>query len=196
MAELDAWLPDEPVPLRPVPATEVRGLRGRRIIIGVPGQGWRYDHRADDPVTNDGTTFVPALLEADYYRAELDQIEVFAPLVPVGQVWVELPHAPRGRPLREPDQPDNLLSRLVTLDAPPERHPRPARDASPLTGRRVVVTARTGEKRDLRAVTEPYQNRDGDICVRICDESDWYRWAFTGRPPASNEIPVYLLWTE
>lgn len=196
MADLDHWLPDEPVPLRPVPAADIRGLRGRRIIIGVPGQGWRYDHRADDPVTNDGRTFVPALLEADFYRAELDQIEVFAPLVPVAQVWVEQPYAPHSHERRNPHQPDNLLSRLVTLATPPERHPQPAREASPLTGRRVIATTRAGEKRDLRAVTEPYQNEDGDICVRICDEPDWYQWAFTGRPPASNEIPVYLLWAE
>jgi hypothetical protein len=210
MSGPDPWLPAEPVPLRPVPAADVRGLRGRRIIIGMPGQGWRYDHRADDPVTNDGETFVPALLEADYYRAELDQIEVFAPLVPIAQVWVEqlnasATHHPPPSPTliedeltRHPPPPhsDNLLSRLVSLTAPPERHPTPARDVTALTGRRVILASPTHEQRDLRAATEPYQNPDGDICVRICDESRWYQWAFTGRPPTCTEVPVYLLWAE
>lgn len=193
MSSADPWLPSEPMPVRPVPAANVRGLRGRRIIIGVPGQGWRYDHRADDPVTNDGQTFVPALLEADYYRAELDQIEVFAPLVPITQVWVEQLHAPQSRPATTPE---NLLTRLVTLTAPPERHPAPARDVTPLTGRRVILTSPTQEQRDLRATTEPYQNPEGDICIRICEEPHWYQWAFTGHPPTTTEVPVYLLWAE
>ena len=194
MSSSEPWLPAEPVPIRPVPAVDARGLRGRRIIIGVPGQGWRYDHRADDPVTNDGQTFVPALLEADYYRAELDQIEVFAPLVPITQVWVEQLHAPRATP--GPSTPTTIFSRLVTLTAPPERHPTPARDATSLTGRRVILTSPTREQRDLRATTDPYQNPEGDICVRICEESRWYQWAFTGHPPTTTEVPVYLLWAE
>lgn len=193
MARDDA--PSEPVPLRAVPAAGVRGLRGRRIVLGVPGQGWRYDHRADDPVTSDGQTFVPALLEADYYRSELDNIEIFAPLVPIDQVWVEQPYAPQGR-RPEPPASTDLLSRLITLDAPPERRPLPARDAVPLTGRRVVLTVGAKERRDLRAVTEPYLSQAGDICTRICDEADWYRWAFTGRPPVTTETPVYPLWAE
>jgi hypothetical protein len=54
----------------------------------------------------------------------------------------------------------------------------------------------TGEHRDLRAVTEPYQNAASDICVRVSTELDWYRWGWTGQPPRSMEVPVYLLWIE
>ena len=64
-------------------------LRGRRVIVGVPGIGFRGDLRADDPVVQGGRTFVPVLTEQDYYRPELEQIEVFAPLVPIDRVWVE-----------------------------------------------------------------------------------------------------------
>jgi hypothetical protein len=60
----------------------------------------------------------------------------------------------------------------------------------------VIRVSPTGEQRDLRAVTEPYQNQESDICVRVSRELDWYRWAWSGKPPATIEIPVYLLWVE
>lgn len=192
----DLWFPTEPAPVVPVPASEVSRLRGKRVVTGHAKHGWRYDLRADDPVDNNGAQLVPVLLEADYYRAEIDQVEVFAPLIPMDRVWIEeVADATPSTPTAAPT-PTDLLSRLVTLDAPPSRPPVPARDVLGLAGRRVVVVSPATARRDLRATTEPYQNPDGTICVRICDEPDWYRWAFTGQPAPGTEVPVYLIWAE
>lgn len=199
----DLWFPAEPGPVTPVPAATVDRLRGQRVITGTPATGWRYDLRADDPVDQNGTRLVPVLIESDYYRAELDQIEVFAPLVPVDHVWVEhtdpvpppLPDPP-ARSVDAPANPPDLLSRLVPRDRPPTRVPVSARDATGLTGRRVVVVSRTSQRRDLRACTEPYENADGTICVRIAPEPTWYHWALTGQLPTTSEVPVYLIWVE
>src|SRR2546429_9635449 len=76
------------------------------------------------------------------------------------------------------------------------RYPVPARLAPGPSGRRVVRADQTGEHRALRAVTEPHQNAEGDICVRVARERDWYRWAWTGQTPKTLEVPVYLLWVE
>ncbi|WP_203663176.1 hypothetical protein [Actinocatenispora rupis] len=188
----DLWFPDDPSPIVPVPAAQVDGLRGRRVVTGSPDRGWRGDLRADDAVRHGDTDLVPVLVESDWYRAEQDQVEVFAPLVPIERVWVERTGtAPAGGGNQR-----DLLSRLVTLDAPAPRTPVPARDAPGLTGRRVVVVSPDDQRRDLRAVTEPFQHDDGSIHVRICDESDWYRWAFTGQPARCTEVPVYLVWAE
>jgi hypothetical protein len=51
-------------------------------------------------------------------------------------------------------------------------------------------------QRDLRAVTEPYASSDGDLCVRVTTELDWYRWAWSGKAPKTLEVPVHLLWLE
>ena len=57
--------------------------------IGLPGHGWRGDLRADEKVVQGSRTYVPVMPEAEWYRAEAEQTEVFAPLVPVERVWVE-----------------------------------------------------------------------------------------------------------
>lgn len=205
-ADPDLWFPTEPSPVVPVPAARLDRLRGRRVIAGTPEHGWRHDLRADDPVEAHGRQLVPVLIEADYYRAELDRVEVFAPLVPAERVWVEQPEpseAPGGPAPADdaatramPAQRSDLLSRLVDTDAPATRRPVPARDVAHLTGRRLVVVSPSRVRRDLRASTEPYQNTDGTICLKVCDEPDWYRWAFTGTPAPCTEVPVYLIWVE
>ncbi len=65
-----------------------------------------------------------------------------------------------------------------------------------MTGRRVVHLVDDDERRDLRAVTELHTNAEGDICVRVAAELDWYRWAWSGQPPKTLEVPVHLLWLE
>lgn len=186
-----SWLPKIPAPIIPTPAAGRADLRGRRVTIGLPGTGWRTDLRADAAVVQGSRTYVPVLAEQEWYRAESEQTEVFAPLVPVERVWVELPAGPpAGEPARD------LFNRLVSLDAPPRRDPVPARDVIGVTGRRVVRADPAGERRDLRAVTEVYQNAEGDICIRLSTELDWYRWAWTGQAPKTLEVPVYLLWVE
>ncbi|GII25187.1 hypothetical protein [Planosporangium mesophilum] len=192
----DALSARRPAPIVPMPAAAHQAVRGKRVVIGLPGLGWRDDMRADSPVVQGSRTYVPVLPEQEWYRAEAEQIEAFAPLVPIERVWVETlavssTTEQRGGP--------DLVSRLVSLDAPPHRDPVPVRDAVRLTGRRVVRVAgdKTGrDQRDLRAVTEAYTSSDGDICVRVATELEWYRWAWSGTAPKTLEVPVHLLWLE
>jgi hypothetical protein len=193
----DDWSPETTEPVTPasilaVPASSRTDLRGRRVLIGLPGVGWRSDLRGDSIVMQASRTYVPVLTEHEWYRAEAEQTEVFAPLVPIERVWAEVvdtsgEHRAGGR---------DVLSRLVSLDAPPRRDPVPVSDVAPISGRRVVQAEGAVALRDLRAVTEPFLNSDGDICVRVCAELDWYRWAWSGRTPWTREVPIYLLWAE
>ena len=185
------WAPQPPRPVAPTPAVLGGDLRGRRVVVGLPGLGWRADLRADDRVVQGSRTYVPVMSEQEWYRAEAERTEVFAPLVPVERVWVEelgMAHtSPAGK---------DVLSRLVSLDEPPRREPTAALDAGALTGRRVVHVDDARERRDLRAVTELHTSDEGDICARVAAELDWYRWAWSGKAPQTMEIPVHLLWVE
>ncbi|SBT52551.1 hypothetical protein [Micromonospora narathiwatensis] len=185
------WAPKPPRPVEIVPATGRIELRGRRVLVGLPGLGWRADLRADERVVQGSRTYVPVIAEHEWYRAESEQVEVFAPLVPVERVWVETvgERLPSGR------QPHTGL-RLVSLDAPAHRPPTPVFEADSVVGRRVVHVSGTAEQRDLRAVTETYSGADGDICVRVAPEIEWYRWAWRGQAPTTLEVPVHLLWLE
>jgi hypothetical protein len=186
------WAPEQPRPIAPTPASMAGDLRGRRVIIGLPGYGWRGDLRADEKVVQGSRTYVPVMPEAEWYRAEAEQTEVFAPLVPVERVWVE-EYGLSGTIAPSSD----AVSRLVSLDEPPRRNPMAAIDAGTLTGRRVVQLRDDGrERRDLRAVTELHTSDEGDICARVATELDWYRWAWSGRAPSTLEVPVHLLWVE
>jgi len=176
-----------PAPVVPVPASSLSSLRGRRVVVGMPGLGWRGDLRADDPVVHGSRTYVPVLTEQDYYRAETEQLEVFAPLVPIDRVWVEETAA--GAPPTDPERP-------ATLDAPPRRDPVRPEDAHTVTGRRVVQLVPDGEVRDLRAVTEVYQSDDGISCVRVCSEAEWYQWALLGKVPDATELRTDQVWLE
>jgi hypothetical protein len=167
-------------------------LRGRRVLIGLPGHGWRSELRADEKVFQGSRTYVPVMQEAEWYRAEAEQTEVFAPLVPVERVWVE-DYGLAGISTTGA----GTVSKLVSMDEPPRRNPVAALDADALTGRRVIQLKEDGgELRDLRAVTELHASDDGGICARIATELDWYRWSWSGRAPRTLEVPVRLLWVE
>lgn len=186
------WTQNSPRPVVPTPAVMAGRLRGRRVLIGLPGNGWRGDLRADEKVVQGSRTYVPVMPEAEWYRAEAEQTEVFAPLVPVERVWVE-EEGLAGTAAPTAD----LKSRLVSMDEPPRRAPVNALDADTLTGRRVVHLLDDGnERRDLRAVTELHTSEEGDICARVATELDWYRWAWSGRAPRTLEVPVNSLWVE
>jgi hypothetical protein len=191
-AGLPEWARQRPRPIAPTPAVMAGALRGRRVLIGLPGLGWRGDLRADEKVVQGSRTYVPVMPEAEWYRAEAEKTEVFAPLVTVERVWLE------EEGLAGTETPTNdVVSRLVSLDEPPRRNAVSALDADSLTGRRVVrVLEDGGEERDLRAVTELHTSDDGDICGRVATELDWYRWGWSGRVPRTLEIPVHLLWVE
>ncbi|MFU8873861.1 hypothetical protein [Micromonospora sp. SL4-19] len=190
-ADQPDWAPLPPRPIDIVPATDRIELRGHRVLVGLPGLGWRGDLRADDRVVQGSRTYVPVIPEHEWYRAESEQVEVFAPLVPVERVWVE---TVSGR--RPSGHPAGAGTRLVSLDAPAHRPPVPVFEADAVTGRRVVHVNGGTEQRDLRAVTETYSGADGDICVRVAPELEWYRWAWRGQSPATLEVPVHLLWIE
>jgi hypothetical protein len=186
------WALDPPRPIVPTPAMMSGQLRGRRVLIGLPGHGWRTDLRADEKVVQGSRTYVPVMPESEWYRAEAEQTEVFAPLVPVERVWVE-EYGMAGRSIAR----DDLTLRLVSLDEPPRREPVRGIDADVLTGRRVIqILDNEKERRDLRAVTEIHTSSDGEICARVASELDWYRWCWTGRTPQTLEVPVQGLWAE
>lgn len=187
------WPPKPPRPLVPTPAHRVATLRGRRVLVGLPGLGWRTDLRADEKIVQGSRTYVPVMPEQEWYRAEAEQLEVFAPLVPVERVWAEIV---ARAPAPQAAQGSDVISRLVSLDVPPARDPVAVVDAVALTGRRVVQVTDGRERRDLRAVTELHTSADGDICVRVAAELDWYRWAWSGQTPKTMEVPVHLLWIE
>lgn len=191
-ADQPDWAPRPPRPLIMASAAGRSDLRGRRVRIGLPGLGWRADLRADERVVQGSRSYVPVLPEQEWYRAEAEQIEVFAPLVPAERVWVETLGELGSVPVRRSD----VLSRLVSLDEPPDRAPVPVVEADSVTGRRVVQVSDGVERRDLRAVTEVYNSDEGDICVRVAAELEWYRWAWQGQPPTTREVPVHLLWVE
>ena len=172
-----------PPPIVPVPAARYDQLRGRRVIIGVPGVGFRADLRADNSVVQGRRTFVPVLSEHDYYRAELNNIEAFAVLVPIDRVWVEEPEPAR-------------VHALQALDAPLVRPAQAVRGDVPLLGRRLVQVVPDGYVRNLRAISEPHMSHAGTLCVRVCAEPAWYAWALDGSAPSSMELPTLTLWLE
>jgi hypothetical protein len=170
-----------PDPIVPVRARTLADVRGRRVLVGRAALGWRGDLRADSSVTQDDRTFVPVLTEHDWYRAEAEQIEVFAPLVPIGRVWVE------------------AVGGDVYVDekSPGVRWPRPAEREAAVTGMRVVLPG-AGQtfERDLRAVGEVRESAGGHRTLLVVREIDWYRWAWTGRIPAAMEVPAEQAWIE
>jgi len=121
------------------------------------------------------------------YRAEAEQIEVFAPLVPIDRVWVETVATVEPTSPSTPSAGD-VFSRLVSLERPPRRAPVAVRDMPIVSGRRVVLSEPSRTLRDFRAVTEVYQSSDGDVCVRVCSELEWYRWAWNGQLPRTREV--------
>jgi hypothetical protein len=148
--------------------------------------------RADNAVIRGGQTFVPVLAELDYYRAEIEQVEAFAPLVPAHRVWVEQigPQPSVGEPVRSGTHSESVL------DAPPPAVPLPIQRAGRVTGRRLIRAVPDGHIRDLRAVTEPYLSTGGAVSLRLCDEAQWYGWAIGGTVPNAEEVDTRLLWVE
>ncbi|WP_144119723.1 hypothetical protein [Catellatospora sichuanensis] len=201
-ADFAAWAAEwrtPPAPIVPVPALTVINsggvLRGARVMIGLPGHGWRTGMRGDTMVRQGARSLIPVLAEAEWYRAERERIEVFAALVPVERVWVETISTSAERTATT----DGLI--LVSLDAPTTRVAVPAealaaQATGQLMGRRLVQTGADGEQRGLRAVTEAHTGPEGTAQVRVTQEHEWYRWAATGQAPATRAVPLADLWVE
>jgi hypothetical protein len=171
----------DPEPIVAVPAVGLAELRGRRVVVGVPGIGFRDGLRADNSVIQSGRICVPVLTEQDFYRAELEQLEMFSTLVPINRVWVEQIATA---------QPD-----ASALDRPAVRLPVPVVSAQSVLGSRLIQAVPDGYARDLRATTDIYV-RDGRLVMRVCSEIEWYRWALHGSVPSTLEIAADLLWRE
>lgn len=185
-------VPDPPPVLVPAAAVRVFDLHSARVVIGAPGFGWRFDMRADDPVTREGKLLVPVISEADYYKAVDGDGDAFATLTPADEVWVQ---RAEPNPDTAPPPPGYLIDRLSDPDAPPVRKPFPASDVPGLVGRRVWYW-RAGEFRDdFRCVSEPFET-DGDVCVRVAEEAAWYRWQRNGQPPKAHDAYIHHLWTQ
>jgi hypothetical protein len=152
------------------------------VIVGVPGIGFRDGLRADTVVVQSGRTYVPVLTEQDYYRAELELIEMFTLLVPIARVWVEQVGGGQHRV-------------QSALDNPPIRPAVPVGHVRSILGKRLVQAVPDGHVRDLRAATEMHGS-PADGRVRVCSEVDWYRWALQGTVPSTVDISADLLWCE
>jgi hypothetical protein len=174
-----------PAPIVAVAAINLTDLRGRRAIVGVPGMGFRPDLRADNPVPQHGGLMVPILSEQDFYRAEIEQMETFAVLVPIERVWIE-----------QVQGVGDMAGDLPTIDHPRVREPVCALGAPSLLGLRVVQEVPDGHIRDLRAVTDVYDNITIGLAARVCGEAEWYRWAVHGTVPSTTEILASQLWLE
>ncbi|GAB3228932.1 hypothetical protein GCM10027447_21790 [Glycomyces halotolerans] len=185
-------IPEPPPVLVPVPAKRVFDMHSRRVVCGTPGSGWRFDMRADDPVTREGAMLVPVIAEADYYRAVDGDGDAYASLVPAEEVWVQRADA---NPEPSTPPPGYLIDRLSDPDAPPVRKPFPASDVPGLIGRRVWYWAGGSFRDDFRCVSEPFEV-DGDFCVRVVDEAAWYRWQRTGQAPKAVDAFIHHLWTQ
>jgi hypothetical protein len=187
-----AWAKEAPRPIVPTPATMAGSLRGRRVLVGLPGHGWRGDLRADEKVVQGSRTYIPVMPESEWYRAEAEQTEVFAPLVPIERVWAEEYGLAGFGPAT-----GDINTLLVSLDEPPRRNPVSVLEADGVTGRRVIqMLDDGGERRDLRTVTELHTGDNGDVCVRVAIELEWYRWGWTGKAPRTLAVSAQQLWLE
>jgi hypothetical protein len=128
---------------------------------------------------------VPVLSEHDFYRAEIEQIEAFAVLVPIERVWIEQVVTINAD-----------ATELLTTDRPRPRHAVSALVAPSILGMRMVQAVPDGHVRDLRAVTDVYDSVTTGVAARICGEADWYRWAVQGLVPSTVEVAASLLWLE
>lgn len=185
-------IPEPPPVLMPVPAHRVFDMHSKRVVCGAPGVGWRFDMRADDPVTREGRMLVPLISEADYYKAVDGDGDAYAALVPAEEVWV-LRAEPNLEAAGAP--PGYLIERLTDPDAPPVGRPTPASDVPGLIGRRVWYWSSGRFRDDFRCVSDPFEI-DGDFCVRIADEASWYRWQRSGQPPKAVDAFIHHLWTQ
>ena len=193
---MDEWYLTVPDGWRPLPGATAGRLTDQRVVLAEPPGAFRYDVRAvSEPYpAEDGVDYVDVVSEHDWYRSRIRQEPVPTSPYRLDRVWLE-----QGEPVPADapgDPPPGVFSRLVTVDAPPDRPPRRAQAVPDVAGRRVVVLQPGGPVRHRRAVSEPYLDQDGDVAVTICSEHDWYRWVITREPPRAEPCPLYLVWVE
>ncbi|MFI1831319.1 hypothetical protein ACH41E_33470 [Streptomyces sp. NPDC020412] len=199
----DDWYLAIPPPAVPVPAAHASGeLHGRPAMVSVPGVGVLHDMRCVGGLHRDGVALVP---EVDYWRAEFEVGRGLTPQrIDVDHVFIEhrlAYEAPPGSapPPRPPlpGDPQALLRRISPRpDLPSGRIPVPARTVGHLHGRRIIQVTKLGFAWDLRAVSEPYEDPQHGLAVRLTSVPEYYRWTITGEDPNPVPIGLHLLWSE
>ncbi|MEU3356101.1 hypothetical protein [Streptomyces sp. NPDC037389] len=201
----DDWFRAVPPSAVPVPAAMLSDLHRQRAIAAFDGVGLLHDLRILGDAHHEAHgTSVDVVPELDYWRTRFSPATpVAARRLPIDQVWVEhrldyqRPAEPGQEPPSSAGAPAALLRRIAPGPSQPgARTPVPARTVGHLHGRRVIQSTPTGWAWDLRAVSEPYQNEEGEITLNATSANDYYRWIITGTLPEAIPLPLYLLWTE
>ena len=95
-ADFAAWAAEwrtPPAPIVPVPALTVISsggvLRGARVLIGLPGHGWRTGMRGDTMVRQGARSLSRCWPRRSGIAPSGNASRFSPPLVPVERVWVE-----------------------------------------------------------------------------------------------------------
>lgn len=88
------------------------------------------------------------------------------------------------------------VNRYPYFGVPPARQPKPAVEVPALRGKRVVLSMPDGFVYDMRAVSQIYQDDQGQDVVEIVSEEHYYRWMFTREEPVRQAYPRHLVWVE
>ena len=83
-----------------------------------------------------------------------------------------------------------------TIGAPAPREPIEVTAAVETRGQRVIVQRPTGFMYDVRAVSNPEIDAQGNLVVRVTTEEAYYRWLILGERPQAQEYPVRFLHLE
>ncbi|ORT54204.1 hypothetical protein [Streptomyces sp. CB03238] len=202
------WYLAVPPPAMPVPAAHLPPeLHGKPAMASIPGVGVLHDMRVVGDAHRDSAgTWLHLVPELDFWRSQYESGQQMAPRrLPIDWVYIEhrLPYEPPspGDPPPPPPplagDPRALLRRLSPRpDLPGGRMPVPARTVGHLHGRRIIQVTPLGFAWDLRAVSEPYEDANHDVVVRLTSVPEYYRWVLTGADPDPAPVNLYLLWTE
>jgi hypothetical protein len=195
------WYRAVPPPAVPMPAAHIPDLHGERAVLSEPGIGIVHDLRVLGDAQHDAAgSWADVVPELDYWRTQVSPGRVPSRRVPLDRLYIEHrlaydPEQPRAdRPRADANA---ILRRLApSCDLPGVRTPMPARTVTHLHGRRIIQVTPLGFAWDLRAISEPYQNGEGDIVLNLTSAHEYYRWLITGIEPDVVPIGLYLLWTE
>lgn len=219
----EEWAYWEPLALVPVPATEVRPLIGRQVIIHDPTlRGWNSDFlAASEPYRYRGATHVGVLSATDWYRHRSDKTYLTVPRpIPIERLWVEThvevptEDQPEDAQVDQTGTPKHAgpAKRIVDASTPPVRRLRRALFETTVHGRRAAVTAPDQPIWPMRACSEPYLAELPDLSafnlvddlsspptgpvVSLCTEAEWHLWAWTGYTPPLSPRSLYRVWVE
>lgn len=212
-----AWQTQPPPARHAVPLRYVPGLdAGAELTIGLPGR-WFIDGQVLARVGRERTTLAGR-------TEEQESVAVAAPFAwwlaqafpragltmqwwPVADAWYYRdavspgkPDVPgEGHPPVDPDGPgvhgETWLDHVrPTMEDPPVRHPRPAREAGSLTGRPLRLQDEPGSWSWWVAVGEPVDH-DGDFAVPVMRPRDYWLTQVVFEPDAAERVvPLHRVW--